>query len=310
MSLRYFSLVFMILWQISWASDQTCPRSQSNVQNRPMSEFNRIDVRGTMDIRLRTGYQHPSVILRGNPVDLAKIKTVVGNDTLVIIPEKGVTEAISVEVRAHYLNGFAYQGKGSITGSNIHSGLLDLNIDNPGDTTLGGSIVLKKLKASGGGNIQLSGISSQSLQLDISGKTKVLLSGVMNMSNLDLKGDGWLSMYWIKSTYLSFCGRGRVNVQLAGVVDKLDVELWGNSHFHGRYLRAMNAFVKTHDRSIAEITAVKHQHTLATDASDIYYYKIPNTKADFMAYQGAVLDMRDWNRNDLRDFDRYNKEPH
>lgn len=310
MLLRYFSLIFIIFGQISWASSQTGSRPPSDVQNRPMPEFNRIDMRGIMDVRLRTGYQHPSIILRGNPAELAKITTEVQNGTLVVRRNKGAVGAITAEVRAHYLNAFIYEGSGMISGSNIHSGLLDLLINNSGDTTLGGFIVLRKMEVSGGGNIQVSGVSSQYLQLEISGKTKVLLAGVINISTLDLNGDGWLSMYWIKAHSLRFCGKGRVNVQLAGIVDKLDVELWGSSHFNGRYLRARNAFVKTHDRAIADISVIKHQHTLATDASDIYYYKIPDTKADFMAYQGAVLDMRDWNRDDLRDFDRYNKEPH
>ncbi|CDZ75996.1 hypothetical protein BN59_00260 [Legionella massiliensis] len=312
---RYFSLIFVVLLLIgcsSYHAKPLPPGQQSNVQSRPMPEFNKVAVRGTVNVSLHTGYRHPSVILHGDPRDLILITTAVNKDTLTVSASKGAPHygAVTVEIRGHYLNAFSYDGTGTIRGPNIHSGLLDLDIDNSGETTLGGSIVLRKLKASGGGNVQVSGVKSQYLQLDISGKTKVLLAGVINISKLDLKGEGMLSMYWINSPQLTFCGKGKVNVQLAGVVDKLDVELWGNSRFNGRYLRAKNAFVKTHDKAVAELTAIKHQHTLATDASDIYYYKIPNTKADFMAYQGAVLDMRDWNRDDLRDYDRYNKEPH
>jgi hypothetical protein len=86
------------------------------------------------------------------------------------------------------------------------------------------------------------------------------------------------------------------------------VELWGVAQFKGRYLRAQRSFVKTHDKSVAEISTVNHQSNLATDASDIYYYNIPNTRADFMAYNGSVLDMREWDRADMQNFNRYNKQ--
>ena len=104
--------------------------------------------------------------------------------------------------------------------------------------------------------------------------------------------DGRLSLYWVKSRELTIRARGKSFIQLAGVVDKLDVELWGQAHFGGRYLRAMRSFVKTHNQSVAEISAVKRQHTLASDTSDIHFYNIPTMKADFMANNGAVLDMR------------------
>ena len=96
-------------------------------------------------------------------------------------------------------------------------------------------------------------------------------------------------------------------IQLAGAVGKLDVELWGKACFRGRYLRADRAFVKTHDVSVAEISAVKRQHTLANDASDIHFYNVSTMKADFMGFDGAVLDMRDLGLPFTQEYTRYNK---
>ena len=122
-----------------------------------------------------------------------------------------------------------------------------------------------------------------------------------------MDNDGWLSMYWIKSKMLIVRGRGAAFIQLAGVADRLDVELWGKAQFHGRYLRANNAFVKTHNQSLAEIAAVNKQHTLASDNSDIHFFNIPSMKTDFMAFNGAVLDMRDWNMPLMQEYNQYNK---
>ena len=87
----------------------------------------------------------------------------------------------------------------------------------------------------------------------------------------------------------------------------MEVELWNHADFNGRYLRASRAFVKTHDNSVAKISAVRRQHTLASDASDIYFYNLPEMRTDFMAYDGAVLDMRDWNLLCEQEYTIYNK---
>lgn len=311
MLLRFFALFLFILLSgcVRTNHSPVYPTEmRGSLQNRLMSSFNRVDVEGPINIRLRTGYKEARVLLRGDPRDLAQIHTKIVDHTLLIRIGHGYPRygEISAEIRAPYLNAFGFDGMGTILGNHVHSGLLDLSINNPGQTKLSGSMVIRRLKVNGGGNVEISGVRTQFLQLKILGKTKLQLAGMVNISNLNIDGDGLLSMYWVKSPFLKICARGRTFIQLGGVVDKLDVELFGTAHFNGRYLRAKNAFVKTHQKSIADITVVKHQHTLALDASDIYFYKIPETKADFMAFDGSVLDMRDWNRWDLRDWDRYN----
>ncbi|ARG96337.1 GIN domain-containing protein [Legionella micdadei] len=308
--MRRFLLLLLVLVLSSCAHHpQILPATlKGRTEEYVVPPFTQVRAEGLINVSLHTGYKNPKVILHGDPRDLVDVLIEVKDGRLNIKIPKGHPHygEVTAEVRAHFLNSFTYKGEGTIGGSNIHSSLLDLNIDNSGQTTLGGYIVLRKLKASGGGNIQISGIHTQYLQLNITGKTKVQLAGVINVSKLNLEGDALLSMYWIKAPVLSVCQRGRSFIQLAGVVDRLDVELWDSAHFNGRYLRAKSAFVKTHDRSIADLTATKHQHTLATDASDIYFYKVSQTAADFMAYAGSVLDMRDWNRPDLNDYTRYN----
>lgn len=314
---RYLFLIFIQLSLISCARHapiQSVPQiPQNKMETRKLSTFNRVDVLGTINVSLHTGYKRPAVVLRGDSRDLRQVVTEVRNgNTLYVLVKKGAPRfgSLSIDIRSRHLNGLTYKGAGTINGRNIHSSLLDLNIDNPEQTSLAGYIVLKKLQASGGGNIILKGVYSRYLQLEISGKTRVLLTGLINLSKLDLKGDGWLGMYWVKSPLLNICLKGKTTIQMAGVVEKLDVELWDQAQFKGRYLRAINAFVKTHGKSVAEISAIKHQHALATDSSDIYFYKIPETKADFMAFQGSILDMRDLSLPFLESYTRFNKETH
>ncbi len=282
------------------------PRSE---QYRQVVAFTRVQVDGKINVTLHTGDAHPQVILHGDPRDLAYVSTTVVDGGLQINLGTGYPRygAVSADVRGQYLNAFIYRGAGFVTGKNLRSSLLDLTLDNGGKTTLEGQLAVRNLDIAGNGYVQIAGINSPNLNIKLKGKPKVQLAGVVNLTCLDMHNDAWLSMHWIKSKFLKVRSRGASFIQLGGIVEKLDVELWDTAHFNGRYLRAQNAFVKTHDKTVAEISAVNKQHTLASDASDIHFYNIPAMRTDFMAYNGSVLDMRDWNMPFMQEYDVYNK---
>lgn len=279
-------------------------------QCRTQAPFTQIDVEGLINVQLHTGYKKPEVILTGDPRDLAQVKTFINNSTLFVSLGKGFPHfgPVTADIKGLRLTKLRYVGAGIVRGTRLQANYLDAYLQNEGTTELGGTIGLHTLKIVGNGLTKISGISSRNLRIFMTGNPKVQLTGFANLSKLCIDGDGWLSLYWIKSDGLIIRERRGAKVQIAGVVNRLDVELWGTSQFKGRYLRAQRSFVKTHDRSMAKISAVNHQSNLATDASDIYYYNIPTTRADFMAFSGSVLDMREWSRFDMEDFTVYNKQ--
>ncbi|CAM2997106.1 TPA: DUF2807 domain-containing protein [Legionella pneumophila] len=284
--------------------------TSSTRQFRQVSSFNQIVVQGRLNVNLHTGYNKPEVMLRGDPRDLVQVRTVVKQNTLYVSLGQGYPDygTVTVDIKTKFLNRFRYEGAGVVTGNNIRTSYLDLYLANEGTTRLAGNIGLQKLEAVGSGVTQINGVSSRNLQIVLKGDPKVLISGFVNLRQLDMYGKGTLSLYWIKSDTLTIRAKKAAKIQLAGIVNRLDVELWDFAQFKGKYLRAQRSFVKTHDKSVAEISAVNHQSSLATDASDIYYYNLSKTRADFMAFNGSVLDMRDWGQSDLKDFDRYNKQ--
>jgi hypothetical protein len=287
-------------------SAQVVPHAHQ--QTRPLGHFTQVDVRGVLNVNLHTGYQHPKVILRGDPRDLVYVTTSVKNGLLWVSLGSGYPRfgAVSVEVDAGTLNALTYHGVGTITGSQLHMSRFDLVLENPGRTALQGQIGLRKLDIKGPSYVELSEIHSPLILAHLSGNPTVKLAGVADIATLDLQG-GRFSLYWVKSRELTVRGRGTSFIQLAGVADRLDVELWESAHFNGRYLRAKRSFVKTHNQSVADISAVDHQHTLARDKSDIHFYNIPVTKSDFMANNGAVLDFRDLGLPLIQEYDQYNK---
>ena len=286
----------------------SAPLSHSLVRHPPT--FTRVKVNGQFDVNLRTGVSHPRIVIHGNPLDLTKVISIVKNGTLYLSLAKPFPKFghVHVQIDSQHLTGFEYHGTGDITGNPIQTSLLDLMLDNRrGRNIFRGSIGLRKLEIEGNGYTEITGINSPFLILKLSGKPKVRLGGTMNVSAIDIAKGASLTLYWIKSKVLTVRAKDNTFIQLAGVVEHLDVELWGTAQFKGRYLRANRAFVKTHNKSLAEISAVKRQHTLAKDISDIQFFNIPVMKADFMANNGAVLDMRDLGPPYVQEYDEYNK---
>ncbi|QBR83120.1 hypothetical protein E3983_01355 [Legionella israelensis] len=278
-------------------------------QVKKVSGFNSVDVEGVIDVSLHSGYSKPQVILYGDPRDLKQVQVFVTNQRLYVKVGKGYPDCgrITAVIHGHRLYAFKYKGVGVVKGTKLNSSSLALDIDNDGSTILKGHLALTTLNISGKGSTQIHGISNRGLRINMKGKPRVQLTGQTSLTSLNLTGSGWLSLYWVNSPFLRVCAYGSAKAQLAGIVDELHVELWDSAKFKGRYLRANRTFVKTHQRSIAEISTLKKQHSLASDASDIYYYNIPTMQTNFMAFNGAVLDMREWPQHDLEEYDRYNK---
>lgn len=277
--------------------------------NTPMPTFTRVKVDGNVDVALYTGALHPRVIINGSPADKAGIQITVKNGLLHVSEgNKHPTEArAQVEIRTRYLSSFSFKGKGTITGYNIQSRMLDLKLDNEGQTTLQGNMVLREFNVKGSGYTQVSGISGNILHIKMADNPHVQLRGIVDISSLNIHGNGWLSLYWVKSNALQIRATDRPFIQVAGIVDLLDVELWDSARFNGRYLRGTRVFAKTHDNSVADISVTKSQHTLATDTSNIYFHELPRMTADFMAYNGSVLDLREWGTPSQKEYTRYNR---
>lgn len=263
---------------------------------RTVANFDRLVMRGPLNASLHTGFKRSQVILKGHPQDIAHVVTRLDGTQLSVIVETGYPKMgrIDADIQTQSLSQIDYKGSGRLSAPALNAPSLNLFIDNSNETSLNGHIGLRHLKVSGPGKVFINGIQSPYLTLDLSKKARVQLAGVINTSQIELKGHAWLSMYWVKSRYLTLRAQDDSFVQLAGAVDTLDACISGKAQFNGRYLRALRSFVKTSDQSIAKINAVKSQHSFATGRSDIYHYDTAMMRSDFMAENGAVLDMRDW----------------
>lgn len=281
-------------------------------QTKPIPAFTAIKIRGNINVNLHTGYQKPALTLMGNPEDLSNIKIEVVDGVLYVsLKTQAVPYVpVSADIRTRYLNGIEYYGTGTITGDQLRAHLSRLIIDNRGPTTLKGQIALSYVEIRGDGFTEISQISSRHLHVKLAEHAKLKLNGFAALKHLEMQGSSWFSLAWVKTPTLLLCASDKAYIELAGIVNKLDAQLSNSAKLNARYLRIRRAFVKTRDNSVAEISAVDHQHTLATDASDIRFYNLPKMKTDFMNHDGAVLDMRDFNTafaEEPRPYDNYNR---
>ena len=267
------------------------------------SFFDHVYVDAPVNVTLHTGHQGYHVTLEGDSGDLEQMHTAVKNGVLYVTLGQHHARVlkphlhggqVNITIETQSLRGFTYRGKGTVIAHGIRTQNMDVWIKNPKETLLDGQIDLNKLTVIGDGYTQISGVSSQNLAVKLIGKPKVQLTGMAAMTSLDIQGKGMFSFYWVKGNALIVRARQGARIQLAGITELLDVELWDSSRFNGRYLRATRTFVKTHDHALAELMTTSRQHTLALDASDIYFYNLSRYLTDYMAQNGAVLDMRDW----------------
>lgn len=268
--------------------------SSLHQETRKIPDFNQIIATGNLDLNIHTGIKPAKLIIKGQAADLAKLHTSVNKGMLLLSLPKEHTHRVMIDIYSHYLNHLYYRGKGNIQAQNLNSKMLDLDLGNHGQTRLSGKIYLRQLKIQGSGYTEINGVNSRNLSLKIGDKAKVQLRGTIELSKLELSGQSSLNMYWVNTRKLQVYAKDSALIKLAGIADLLELDLWGQTHFNGRYLRVRESFVKTHNHSLAEITTLDKEHTLASDASDIFFYYPAKFSNDFMAYNGSVLDMRPW----------------
>jgi hypothetical protein len=273
-----------------------------------LSSFSAIEVSGNIDLNLHTGYNRSKVSLLGDPRELnnVRLNVIDGVLHLSVIDPSQQKGPIFANIETRYLNGFAYHGRGTITANNIKANFERLIIDNDGTTTLKGVVLLSYVKVRGAGYTEIQGVVGSRLHVQLAGSAKLKLTGMAGVHRLTMKGSSWFSLSWVKTPAMIVRLSDNAYAELAGIVNKLDVDLVGRAKLNAKYLRARRAFVKTHDHSVAEIAVTKHQHTLATDASDIRFYNLPDMKTDFMNMNGAVLDMRAFNTQFVEEPTPYN----
>ncbi|MDP3559312.1 MAG: DUF2807 domain-containing protein [Legionellaceae bacterium] len=307
--MRYGFVVMLLCLLSACVFHKTNESMQSTtmIRHYHLPAVQAVTVLGATDLELHTGSRATEISIRAPQATLDQIEVRIRHGRLLVMIPNSKVRGISVSITVPRLNALTYNGVGMVRATNIRAPNLILDVSNTGNTEISGNIGLRKV-VQHRGVMQVHGIDSRHLDVKVSASGRLELVGRIQLASMDLSEDSFLSMYWVKGNTLRVRGKGNTTIQLAGVTKMLDVELWDKARFNGRYLRAHEAYVKTHNNAIAEMSAIKRQHTLASDASDIYFYNVPPIKTDFMAFNGVVLDLRQWTKFVSRDvYTEYNR---
>lgn len=312
---RFFILAFATLiltscarWHRHHVEPVVVKKPVQSIEKQNLQKFTKLLVIGNIDVYVHPNAKYSQIILHGEGDDILNTSRIINDGELVVTVGKGYPKAprLRADIYTNYLSSFAYHGSGNIVIKGLTSKCMDLLIDNNRDTLIEGNFSLRRVKLMNSGHTKIHGARGCAMFLSITDNAKLKLSGYTNIATLNMSGNSNLSLYWVKSKTLNINLKGNARLQLAGITEILNIELWDKSIFNGRYLMSQNSFVKTHNNSIAKISVTKNQHTLAQDRSDIHYYFLPKTKTDFMAENGAILDMREWEQPFLRSPNLYN----
>lgn len=280
--------------RLVYASNQTNTFSRK-LQTTP--SFSQVNIRGQLNVHLHTGAKRSTLIIQGDPRDVANLHWVVQREKLHMVLANGYPKyaPIEVDISTNLLSRLIYRGSGSIVGRELRSSQLDLDINNrKGTTDLEGQLHLHQVKLDGSGTVYIKGGASRDLDLTLKHKTRVQMVGTYGLHKLTMRDCSWLTLYWIKTDHLSLVLYRRARVQIAGTSRLLEATLYGNAQLNARYMRVKEAFVKTHGESVADIAVTRSQHTLATGDSHIYYHEKPKYQTDFMGDNGSVLNLKFW----------------
>ncbi|OGV36836.1 MAG: hypothetical protein A3E88_00445 [Legionellales bacterium RIFCSPHIGHO2_12_FULL_35_11] len=311
------SLLSSCTWRYNFWQHFSHPKSNKPLVSTPKmvkitqktSPFTKVNVTGKLDVCLHPQSTFDQIVIHGDSRDVENIQRSVIHNELFISFGKGYPKGCRPKIDIYMRNiiSFTYHGFGDVIAKNFVGNCMDLLIDNQRTTLLDGAFSVRKATFMNTGQTKLRGLKSCAMVMDLRGNTDVKLVGYANVASINMSENSKLSLYWIKSKLIKVALKDRAKAQLAGVAETLDAKLCDKSRLNARYLMSKNSFIKTYNDATAEISVTKNQHTLAQDRSNIYYYFLPETKTDFMAADGSVLDMREWERPFLKSTDRYNQ---
>ncbi|WP_367607553.1 DUF2807 domain-containing protein [Legionella sp. W05-934-2] len=288
---------------------KTLPIAYMQRISKSVPSFDKLLVDGNFNVELHSGYSKPSVVIKGNSLDLLAVKAVVQNNTLVLHAEDKIPKfaPINVIIKGRYIHSIQLKANANIKGHALKMSYLDLEVAEKAQAHLGGYLMVHKVIIQDQGTVRLDGVRSKDLEVCLKNNANLRISGKANLTKLDASDHSQFIMTWVDSWNLIAKVSNEAYVQLAGIVNKLDACVSGNAHWNGRYLRSRRTFMKTYGHATARVSAVKKQHTLALDQSNIYFYNLSTYRTDFMAFDGSVLDMRNWQTRAEFDYDHYNK---
>jgi hypothetical protein len=140
--------------------------------------------------------------------------------------------------------------------------------------------------------IRVNGLrSDHPVAFEFLSNSTVVLNGHVAIDHLLAGSNSYVVAYWIESCESYIKARGNATITLGGKVDTLVIDVWDNAQVDACQVWARRAFVKTFNRSRADIRVFESMNIVASDCSNVYYYQDPCFQAPLLQGAGSVIKM-------------------
>ena len=211
-----------------YAGSWTVGSGHAVTEERTVSEFRSVDLRGSGKLFVTQGGQQKLVVTTDNNI-MPILRTEVRNGTLVVFTEPRVRHITTLEVKVTMVRvrELKLSGSGLIEGQNqIKSDRLHLGISGSGDASL--DIMAKEVttRLSGSGSMTLT-LDSGSLESVISGSGSLYLTGETKNHKYNTSGAGKLRAFDLRTenTAATISGSGNCEVNVS---HRLNVKISGS----------------------------------------------------------------------------------
>lgn len=180
-------------------------------------------------------------------------------------------------------------GPGCINVFGANTPMLRIRASGSGTTNICGNVGIRAILHHGSANINIIGANSPDLRIYADGGGKIGISGPVSLSDVQAKGAVRVYAYPVSRSVMHICVNDRARVGLAGRVGRLVVDAAQEACFEGKYLCAVEAFVRAMDSSHVSVAVARKAFVSAVGDSSVYYYGSSNTLTKFMAGNGMVV---------------------
>jgi hypothetical protein len=182
-----------------------------------------------------------------------------------------------------------HAGCGRINVFGAYTPVLDIETSNKGTVNICGNVGIRSITHVGWGDINIIGANTDALTVYTDGAGKIAMSGTVNVRKVTAKGNTCVYIYAVCSDHLEVDVRDSAHVGLSGYVNDLYVNTYGIARFEGRYLCAVNAFVRAHGKSHINTTASSKIFATADRRSTIYFFGPANLLSPVVKGDGTII---------------------
>ncbi len=180
-------------------------------------------------------------------------------------------------------------GPGSISLFGANTPNLAIRTSGRGSVNVSGNVGIHSILHHGTNDINIIGANSNDLRIFADGSGKIGIKGIVGLREVRAHDLTRVFACSVRSGALYASAYNRAHIGLAGSAGRLHIEAVDSSCFSGKYLCAIEAFVRARNNSHVNVTAANKIFAAADQNSTVYFFGSPRILSQFLSGNGTVI---------------------